>query len=70
MVQMSCVHLWLPTYGIAHRYVFCVHCLERRRVAWRFRRPRPTSIGQALGEAIDRKVIDTNEVLWGGKRLR
>lgn len=65
----ECAHLWLPHHGRLFRYVVCGRCHERRRVKWA-----PTddyqSIGEALGEAIDRGIIPAHEVLWRGTRIR
>jgi hypothetical protein len=67
---MTCQHLWLPSQRKFWRCVTCTRCGETRHVRWRWRRPEPRTNGQALGEAIDRGVIDNDEVTWGGQRLR
>lgn len=67
---MTCEHFWLPFYGQIWRSVTCPRCGETRRVRLRWRHPQPHTNAEALGEAIDRGVIDNNEVTWGGQRLR
>lgn len=66
---MSCKHFWLPHHGRLFRYVSCGRCFERRRVKWA---PADDyqSIPQALGEAIDRGIINADEVSWKGQRVR
>lgn len=66
---MTCKHFWLPARGTLFCYVFCGHCDARRRVKLALWRHYDT-IGEALGDAIDRGVIPSHEVIWKGDRLR
>jgi hypothetical protein len=67
---MDCEHFWLPSHTLLWRSVTCAHCSQIRRVRLQWLHPVPATNGEALGEAIDRGVLDNDEVTWGGRRLR
>ena len=65
-----CRHFWLPKQGRLFRYVVCTHCEAKRRVRFRLFGTEPVTIKDALGEAVDRRVLLNDEVTWGGGPVR